>query len=114
MDVDINTDLLRDLPWKKVNWEKDNHQKNDVFYFSLTTCVYCKKGIEWLTNRNVAFKWLYLDELEQEKRQLIKQWIQKKYNMQSRMASPFVIFRTSEKDYISNGFDPEYWKAKAR
>lgn len=114
MEFAIEEDILEDLPWKKVNWDQKEEQKNDIFYFSLTTCVYCKKGIEWLKNQNVAFRWFYLDSLEQEKRQAIKHWVQKRYEMHSRMASPFVVFRTAEKDYFSNGYDPEYWKTKAR
>ncbi len=114
MSIDIAQDILSELNWKVENWEKSSSQKSEIYYFSLTTCVYCKKGINWLNDRNIAFKWLYLDDYSQEEKQKIKHWVQKKYNLSSRMASPFVIFRNEERDFISNGYDPEYWKAKAR
>ena len=114
MEVNHGNDILPSLNWKIENREKKSSQKSAIYYFSLTTCVYCKKGINWLKEREVFFKWLYLDDFPLEKRQEIKIWIQKKYNLKTRMASPFVIFRRDDKDYISNGYDPEYWKAKAR
>ena len=114
MEVNHGNDILPSLNWKIENPEKKTPQKSEIYYFSLTTCVCCKKGINWLKEREVFFKWLYLDDFPLEKRQEIKMWIQKKYNLKTRMASPFVIFRRDGKDYISNGYDPEYWKAKAR
>jgi len=40
----------------------------------------------------------------------IKKWIKEKYH--TNMGMPFVVFRIKDTDYISNGYDPEYWKSK--
>ncbi|MHA1611706.1 MAG: glutaredoxin domain-containing protein [Promethearchaeota archaeon] len=114
MEFDLEVDILPTLSWTTENMDNKDLQKNEIFYFSLTTCAYCKKGIQWLNDKGVAFKWLYIDQLDLEIKSAIKTWVQKKYNLRSRMASPFVIFRSDLQDYISNGFDPEYWKSKAR
>ena len=114
MARNLDDDILLTLDWKSEISEKIATQKTTIYYFSLTTCVYCKKGIQWLKERKIAFNWLYLDDYPQEKRQQIKKWIQDKYLLKSRMASPFVVFRQNGTDFISNGYDPDYWKIKAR
>ncbi len=113
MKFDIETDIIPTLPWAFENEEKQNSQKTTIFYFSLTTCAYCKKGKKWLNEKGVAYNWLFIDKLDLNLKQEIKKWIQTKYKLTSRMASPFVIFRKEGKDFISNGYDPEYWKSKA-
>ena len=113
MEFDKNSDIIPDLNWNIVNEENQKTQKVRIYYFSLTTCSYCKKGIKWLNEKGLTYSWLYIDKINLETKQAIKKWVQKKYNLSSRMGSPFVIFRTSEKDFISNGFDPDYWGSKA-
>ncbi len=114
MEFEISYDALSELQWtyEKKNLQVD--QKATIYYFSLTTCSHCKRGLKWMRDRGVAFRWLEIDLLGLEKKNAIKKWVQKRYNMKSRMASPFVIFRFPDRDFISNGFDPDYWKAKAR
>lgn len=107
-------DILQSLKWKSVEFEGKSNQKTDIYYFSLSTCVYCKRGIQWMKDRKCTFRWLYLDDYSLEKRQEIKDWIQTHYHLKSRMASPFVIFRQNGQDFISNGYDPDYWKSKVK
>jgi glutaredoxin-like protein NrdH len=114
MPEDPQTDKLLTLDWNYVNSDRQTDQKVKIFYFSLTTCVYCKKGIQFLNDRGIAYRWLYLDRLDLELKKEIKDWVQKTYKLTSRMASPFVIFRLGEEEYYSNGYDPDYWKSKLR
>jgi glutaredoxin len=114
MKYAIEEDILPKLNWNHINANQSKDQNVEIYYFSLTTCVYCRKGMNFLKDKRAFFKWLYLDEIPQEERNAIKDWIQKKYNLKSRMASPFVIFRFEKRDYISNGYDPEYWKTKIK
>jgi glutaredoxin len=114
MAINHDDDILLTLNWKSEISEKNATQKSTIYYFSLTTCVYCKKGIQWLKDRQISFNWLYLDDYPQVKKNKIKEWIQERYHLKSRMASPFVIFRQGDTDFISNGYDPDYWKVKAR
>ena len=114
MEFELSYDVLSELPWTFEQGTLQVDQKASIFYFSLTTCSHCKKGLQWMRDLGVAFRWLEIDQIELEKKNAVKKWIQKRYAMNSRMASPFVIFRFPERDFISNGFDPDYWKAKAR
>lgn len=109
-----NMEILKDLPWTLEISQKNEKgsQKSEIYYFSLTTCMYCKKGLQWLRERDVSFKWLYLDRLEPDLKKQIKTWVQEHFKLKTRMASPFVIFKTKSGEYYSNGFDPEYWKSK--
>lgn len=112
MSPDIEQDILPNLDWNVEEAQNQANKTTEIYYFSLTTCAYCKKGIQWLKAHNARFNWLYLDKIEMTQKKEIKEWVQKKYNLKTRMASPFVIFRTPKQDFISNGFDPEYWKSK--
>jgi len=107
--MDINLELLN---WTIENEDKLEDQKVIIYYFSLTTCPHCKRGIKWLLERKVGFRWLHLDKLPLEMKNSIKKWIQEKYNLPTRMGTPFVIFRKNQKDFISNGYDPSYWASK--
>ena len=53
---------------------------------------------------------MHLDEMEAEKKVAVKKWVKKKYK--TNMGLPFVVFRIKGQDYVSNGYDPEYWKSK--
>ncbi|MCF2138862.1 MAG: glutaredoxin [Candidatus Lokiarchaeota archaeon] len=114
MEYKITNDIIPGLPWTLEQSTKNINHKTEIFYFSLTTCAHCRKGLNWLRNHGVKFKWLYLDKLDPEEKKKIKNWIQDHYKLRTRMGSPFVIFRTQNQDFISNGFDPEYWKTKIR
>jgi len=110
--MDYSQDILSQLTWKNENPEKLSGQKVKIFYFALSTCAYCKKGLAWIREKNAAFSWIYLDELPIEDRQLIKDWLKQRYG--TTVGFPFVIFRMPDKDYVSPGWDPDYWAAKIK
>ncbi|UYP46591.1 hypothetical protein NEF87_002876 [Candidatus Lokiarchaeum ossiferum] len=114
MEYDLTRDILPELPWEKKKNEQKTQQRVEIFYFSLTTCVYCKKGISFLQDNKFNFNLMYLDKLDLVQKKAIKTYIQSKYKLNTRMASPFVIFRLDGDDFISNGYDPDYWKSKLR
>jgi len=107
MDIDLEL-----LDWNIENEDKLKDQQVIIYYFSLTTCPHCKRGIKWLLERKIGFKWLYLDKLQLEMKNSVKNWIQDKYKLPTRMGTPFVIFRKNHTDFISNGYDPSYWASK--
>ncbi|MHA1475590.1 MAG: glutaredoxin domain-containing protein [Promethearchaeota archaeon] len=107
--MDIKLELLN---WTIENEDKLKDQQVIIYYFSLTTCPHCKRGVKWLLERDVSFKWLYLDKLPLEMKNSVKNWIQEKYKLKTRMGTPFVIFKNNRGDFISNGYDPSYWASK--
>jgi len=108
--MDFTKDIFTQLPWKEDNLQNQSKQKVQIFYFALTTCAYCKKGLAWMRDRHAAFSWMYLDDLSIEERQPIKDWLKQRYGQT--VGFPFVIFRMPDKDFVSPGWDPEYWAAK--
>jgi glutaredoxin len=110
MDYPLDEDAIVNLPWEEVLPETPFNKKVNVFYLMLTTCAYCKKGKKWLDEKNVAYKWLYLDNLPTDQKIPLKEWIKKKYK--TNMGLPFIIFRSPNSEYFSDGYDPDYWKAK--
>jgi glutaredoxin len=111
-EIPPDRDILPSLTWTYENSDKQNGQKVQIYYFGLTTCAYCKRGLQWLKERKVAFRWMNLDILPPEKKIPIREWVKKRYV--TNMGTPFVIFRINNQDFPSEGFDPDYWQAKIR
>lgn len=47
-------------------------QHNDIIFFGLSTCPYCRRAKEHLEDKHIDFKLIYVDKLEgQEKEQAL-------------------------------------------
>lgn len=54
------------------------HERNLVF-FSLSTCVMCKKGQEYLEERDYAYKMMYVDKLDPKDKEQLKEELSSRY-----------------------------------
>ena len=61
--------------------------------------------------RGFIFHWLYLErrELDVDERQQIEEALNTVYKS---IIFPLLFFETLDQDFVSSGFDPEYWKTK--
>lgn len=57
------------IPFVSVPGEKT---EPELFLFSLSTCAFCRKGMEFLTQNGFAYKYCHLDSLELDQKQTIK------------------------------------------
>ena len=93
MNLDFDQDLIRQLSWYEDNANINPDQQTIIYLIGLTTCAYCKRGLQWLREKGASFHWLYLDELDVDERQQIKEALSTVYK--TRFSFPFVIFRNS-------------------
>lgn len=77
--------------YEDINFIKEDGKiaQNDLTVFALSTCGFCRRGLNFLRENSVKFKYVYIDKLEYEKKQKLKENLQKKFN--KRVAFPFLV-----------------------
>lgn len=63
--------------------------KNDVTVFALSTCGFCKRGLQFLRDNQVKFKYVYVDKIPYERKQKLKDDLKEKF--EKRVAFPYVV-----------------------
>ncbi len=53
------------------------HQKHLVKFYGLSTCIWCRKTRQFLEDESVAFDFVYVDLLESDERESVKDEIRK-------------------------------------
>lgn len=51
------------------------HQEHQVKFFGLSTCIWCRKTRQFLEDEGVAFDFVYVDLLQGDERETIKEEI---------------------------------------
>ncbi len=53
------------------------HQEHRVKFYGLSTCIWCRKTRQFLEDEKVAFDFVYVDLLQGDEREAVKDEIQK-------------------------------------
>ena len=78
--------MLEKLPYETKDGSKNDH---DVTVFALSTCGFCKTCLQFLAEKNVAFKYVYYDLLDSEKKDAVRSELTEKYN--ERIMFPYTV-----------------------
>ncbi len=62
---------------------------NELTVFALSTCGFCRRGINFLKENEMKFRYVYIDKIEFEKKSKLKKDLQEKFN--KRVAFPFLV-----------------------
>ncbi|QEE15305.1 glutaredoxin family protein [Promethearchaeum syntrophicum] len=62
---------------------------NELTVFALSTCGFCRRGLNFLRENEVKFRYVYVDKIDIEKKSKIKESLKKKFNR--RVAFPFLV-----------------------
>ena len=76
----------------------------DIIVFALSTCQWCKKGKQWLSDNNYAYRYLDVDLLDIEDKRDLKRALMRFFDVNIRY--PFIVVN-GEKFYA--GYNPENW-----
>ena len=87
------------------NTEDGTNKNHDLVLFALSTCGFCRRSIKFLKEKNIAFKYVYLDKLKYETKQEIKNQLKKKFN--KRAVFPYLVI--DEKEVVI-GFTQSEWE----
>ena len=86
--------------------EEGDNNPYDICVYALSTCGFCKRGINFLRENKFKFRYLYVDLIGQDLRLRTKKELSDKYN--ERIGFPFVVINDGEKILV--GFKEEKWK----
>ena len=86
--------------------EEGDNNPYDICVYALSTCGFCKRGINFLRENKFKFRYLYVDLNGQDLRLRTKKELSDKYN--ERIGFPFVVINDGEKILV--GFKEEKWK----
>jgi len=65
----------------------------EVTVFALSTCGFCRKGLDYLREKSVKFRYIYIDKLDVAVKNDLKAQLQEYYN--KRVAFPFLTINNS-------------------
>ena len=85
--------------------EDGTNKNHDLTLFALSTCGFCRRSMKFLKEKNVAFKFVYLDKLEREKKTEIKSQLKKKFN--KRPVFPYLVIDETK---VVVGFTQSEWE----
>jgi len=87
--------------------EKGNINKGDIKVFALSTCAFCKKALNFLRKNSITFSYIYIDNLDPEVKQNVKNDLIKKYNKE--LGFPFLVLNDTT---VIVGFVEKEYKKK--
>ena len=62
---------------------------NELTVFALSTCGFCRRGMNFLRENKVKFRYVYIDKMKYERKSKLKKDLQEKFN--KRVAFPFLV-----------------------
>ena len=85
--------------------EEGRINSNDLTVYALSTCAFCKKAINFLKEKDVAFRYIYLDKINPMVKQTVKSELKQKY--ESLPVFPILVI---DNERAVSGFSEEKWK----
>jgi len=69
--------------------EDGKNATNELTIFALSTCGFCRRGMNFLRENEMKFRYVYIDKIDFEKKSKLKKDLQEKFN--KRVAFPFLV-----------------------
>ncbi len=93
---------MEDVEFTEVDGKND---KNDITVYALSTCGFCRRGLNFLRENSIKFKYIYIDKLDYEVKQELKRNLYEKYK--KRPVFPYLVLNDEK---VLTGFRKEIWK----
>jgi glutaredoxin len=78
---------------------------HEVTVYALSTCGFCRRGLQFLRDNKIAFKYVYVDQLDFDLKQRVKDELGAKYD--ARVVFPYMVLDSKE---VVTGFVEDKWK----
>ncbi len=85
--------------------EPGSNTDKDVRVYALSTCAFCRRGMEYLKKNGIAFKYVYLDKIDQDLKKQAKAELKEKF----RNITVFPVLVVDDAEAVA-GFVEEEWK----
>lgn len=87
--------------------EKGTNEPCDITVFALSTCGFCKRGLKFLRDNSIKFKYIYVDHLDEPTKEKLKASLTGRFN--TRIGYPFLVM--DDKEFL-RGFVQHEWEQK--
>lgn len=84
------------------------HRPHELTVYSLSTCAFCKRAMQFLRENSVAFRFVYLDQLDFDLKRAVKAELKERYG--DIRVYPIL---TVDDDSALTGFVQEKWAEAA-
>jgi len=74
---------------KKIFSKHEGESAGEIFFFGLSTCIWCRKTKEYLMSKGIEFYFVYVDQLDDLTKQEVREWL-KKWNPD--LSYPTIVF----------------------
>jgi len=91
--------------WLQFEKREGSRKDRDIIVLALSTCGFCKRGLEFLDSHNFTYRFIYLDTLAKEERRKISEEFRE--NFKQRSLYPALI--VDNKDF-QLGFIQKAWE----
>jgi glutaredoxin len=85
-----------------VTGPRDTHT---IVLTTLSTCMWCKRGKQWLADQGYAYSYVDIDKLTVEEKNEIKKQLQSTFGVKPRF--PFIVI---DKMFWNSGYNPDEWE----
>ena len=106
MSMHVQHEILKDLHFVEMDGEDSGH---DITVYTLSTCAFCKKALNFLRRENVKFRYIHLDTIPVERKQEVKQFLRERFED----IPIFPVMVVDDRECIS-GFAEGAWRKKFR
>ncbi|MFP4112821.1 MAG: glutaredoxin family protein [Spirochaetota bacterium] len=82
-------------------------ERYELTVYALSTCAFCKRAMEFLTEHGVGYRYVFLDQLDFDLKRAVKQELKERYEN----LPVFPVLTIDGKEAIS-GFTEERWSER--
>jgi len=76
----------------------------DITVYALSTCGFCKRGLQFLRDNSIAFRYIYVDDLDSFEKNKLKEDLATRFG--TRVGFPFVVINGER---CIAGFKEDEW-----
>jgi glutaredoxin-like protein NrdH len=81
--------------------------EHDLTMYALSTCAFCKRAIDFLKNKDISFRYIYLDKINPMVKGTVKSELKQKYD--NLPVFPVLVI---DNQRALSGFSEEKWRAE--
>jgi len=90
--------------WLQFEKHEGSRNGHDVIVLALSTCGFCKRGLEFLDKHDISYRYVYIDTLPKEQRRKVAEEFKEKFKQ--RGLYPTLIV---DEDDFQLGFIEKAW-----
>jgi glutaredoxin len=83
-----------------------SRDKHNIFLAALSTCMWCKKGKQWLNDNGYKYSYVDIDKLPVKEKNDFKKQLKSVFGVSPRF--PFIVI---DKLFWNSGYNPEEWES---